>query len=82
MIVTKSSMKKSIPKYHKGHIPVSEAGDEFLYHKCYKVKSSKNSRPINKKREKESDYDEYGDDDDDDDDDDIDELFGLVHKHK
>jgi hypothetical protein len=72
--------KKCIPKYQKQHIPLSEDGDEFLCHKCYTVKPSKSSRPINEKWEEKSDYDEY--DGDDDDDDDIDELFGVIYKHK
>jgi hypothetical protein len=50
--------EKCIPKYHKEHIPVSEDGDEFLCHKCYKVKPSKSSRPSNKKWKEESDDDE------------------------
>jgi tRNA(Ile2) C34 agmatinyltransferase TiaS len=29
--------EKCIPKYHKEHIPISEDGDEFLCHMCYKV---------------------------------------------
>jgi hypothetical protein len=66
-----------IPKHQKAHIPVSEDGDEFLCHKCYKVKSFKSSRPSYKKWEEKSDYDEYGGDDDY-----IDELFGLIYKHK
>jgi hypothetical protein len=47
MIVT-VFYEKCIPKYQKEHIPVSEDGDEFLCHKCYKVKPSKSSRPSNK----------------------------------
>jgi hypothetical protein len=65
--------EKCIPKYHKEHTPVSEDGDEFLCHKCYKVKPSE-SRTSNEKQEEEES--------DDNDDDDIDELFGLTHKHK
>jgi len=71
--------EKCIPKYLKEHIHISEDGDEFLYHMCYKVKPSESSRPSNKKwEEEESDYDRY----DDDDDDDIDELFSLANKQK
>ena len=56
--------EKCIPKYHKEHIPISEDGDEFLCHMCYKVKPSESSRPSNEKwEEEESDYDEYDDDD-------------------
>jgi len=70
--------EKCIPKYHKQHIPISEDGDEFLCHMCYKVKPSESSRPSNEKREEEeNDYDEYDDDDDD-----VDELFGLANKQK
>jgi hypothetical protein len=78
----KAFHEKCIPKYHKEHIPVSEDGDEFLCHKCYKVIPSESNRPsVEKWEEEESVYDD-DDDDDYDDNDDIDELFGLVHKHK
>jgi hypothetical protein len=43
--------EKCIPKYHKEHIPISEDGDEFLCHTCYKVKPSESSRPSNEKWE-------------------------------
>jgi hypothetical protein len=50
--------EKCIPKYHKEHISISEDGDEFLCHMCYKVKPSESSRPSNEELEKEeSDYD-------------------------
>jgi hypothetical protein len=80
----KAFHEKCIPKYHKEHIPVSEDGDEFLCHKCYKVIPSESNRPsVEEWEEEESVYDEYDDDYDyDDDKDDIDELFGLVPKHK
>ena len=67
-----------IPKYHKEHIPISEDGDEFLCHMCYKVKPFESSRPSNEKwEEEERDYDEYDDDDDD-----IVEMFSLANKQK
>ena len=59
--------EKCIPKYHKEHIHISE--DEFLCHKCYKVKPSESSRSSNEKsEEEETDYDEYEYDDDGNDD--------------
>jgi hypothetical protein len=65
----KAFHEKCIPKYHKVHIPVSEDGDEFLCHKCYKVKPPESSRLSNEKwEEEESDFDDYEYDDDDDDD--------------
>jgi len=71
--------EKCIPKYHKEHIPISEDGDEFLCHMCYKVNPSEGSRPSNERREEEEiDYGEC----DDDGDDDIDELFSLANKQK
>ena len=49
--------EKCIPKY-KEHIPISEDGDEFLCHVCYKVKPSESSTPSNEEwEEDESDYD-------------------------
>jgi hypothetical protein len=72
--------EKCIPKYHKEHIPISEDGDEFLCHMCFKVKPSESSRPSSAKcEEEESDHVEY---DDDDNDDDIDELFRLANRQK
>ena len=44
--------EKCIPKYHKQHIPISEDGDEFVCHMCYKVKLSESSRPTNEKWKK------------------------------
>jgi len=55
---TTAFREKCIPKYHKEHIPISEDGDEFLCHMCYKVKPSESSRPSNEKwEEEECDYD-------------------------
>ena len=69
--------EKCIPKYHKEHIPISEDGDEFLCHMCYKEKPPKSSTPSNEKwEEEEGDYDEYDSDDDD-----IHE-FSLANKQK
>ena len=69
--------EKYIPKYHKEHIHISEDGNDFLCHICYKVKPSESSRPSNEKwEEEESDYDEYDDDDD------IDELALQINKSK
>jgi len=55
---TNAFREKCIAKYHKEHIPVSEDGDEFLCHMCYKGKPSESSRPSNKKWEEvQRDYD-------------------------
>jgi hypothetical protein len=32
-----------IPKYHKKHIPISDDGDTFLCHNCYKEENTENS---------------------------------------
>jgi hypothetical protein len=51
--------EKCIPKYHKENFPISEDGDEFLCHVCYKVKPSESSKPSKEKwEEEETGYDE------------------------